>query len=242
MDNAFVIDALLAAILILGAMLGARRGLFKSLMGLVVVIAALIGSVILAGMLTGPVTDIAAPKVEDAVVAKFSDAVDKVVEENSAEAYETIDALLDEYGAAGSWARSALEPLRGTVSGSADAAKEKVTESFRSAISPGVRKVVRGVVHTVLLLVLYPVLLFVFRLLVQMVDHVFDLPVLGTVNDVGGAIVGLIEAALMLHVAVYIASHLGLALVTENVEGAKLLPIFLNHSPVELFSSFTREG
>jgi uncharacterized membrane protein required for colicin V production len=94
----------------------------------------------------------------------------------------------------------------------------------------------------VLLLVLYPVLLFVFRLLVQLVDHVFDLPVLGTVNDVGGAVVGLIEAALMLHVAVYIASRFGLALVTENVEGAKLLPIFLNHSPVELFSSFTQQG
>ena len=58
MDNAIVVDGVLAAVLIFGTVYGAYRGLIKSLAGLVAVVAALIGSVMLANLLTEPVTDI----------------------------------------------------------------------------------------------------------------------------------------------------------------------------------------
>ena len=63
MDNALIIDGILAIALLAGALIGWKRGLFKSLMGLAVVVLALIGSVVLADMLTEPVTDFVAPKV-----------------------------------------------------------------------------------------------------------------------------------------------------------------------------------
>ena len=85
-------------------------------------------------------------------------------------------------------------------------------------------------------------LLIVLKLLTRALDHVFDLPVLSTVNNLGGAAIGLIEAVLLLYVVVFIGSHLGVKLITDHADDTYLLPIFLNHSPVELISSFTHQG
>ena len=85
-------------------------------------------------------------------------------------------------------------------------------------------------------------LLIVLKLLTRALDHVFDLPLLSTVNGVGGAAIGLIEAALLLYVVIYIGSRFGVKLITAHADDTYLLPIFLNHSPVELISSFTHQG
>ena len=64
----------------------------------------------------------------------------------------------------------------------------------------------------------------------------FDLPVLGTANRLGGAAIGLVEAVLLLYVCVYIASLLGVKAVTGHAEDTFLLPLFLNHSPLDLLT------
>ncbi|MFR5845989.1 MAG: CvpA family protein [Oscillospiraceae bacterium] len=65
MDNALIIDLVLAAVLALFALLGARKGLIRSLMALVSVVVALIGATLLTAMFVEPVTDLVYPRVEE---------------------------------------------------------------------------------------------------------------------------------------------------------------------------------
>jgi|GEM_PF-511224 len=241
MDNALIIDGILAVVLIAGAVIGAKRGLFKSLMGLAVVVIALIGAVLLADLLTDPITDVIAPRIENAVVRQFSEELDKTSQEKTAEAAEGlrgITELLERYGLPKTLFDGALESLSEAVEGAVSAVKEKVTETFRTAVSASVRSLVRNAVHTVLVLVLYILLLVALKLLTGLFDHVFDLPVLNTLNNAGGAIFGFLEAALLLYVAVYAAAHFDPEAVRKCADGGHLLPIFLDHSPIDLISRF----
>lgn len=245
MDNAIIVDGVLAAVLVIGALVGAKRGLFKSLMGLVVVAAAMIGAVLLANHLTEPVTNFVAPKVENAIVSKFTrelDAAEADKARTAAENRAALEKLLEDNHLPANLLNGLLGSLSGTAGKMTDAAKEQATDSFRSAISTTVRATVSGVVHAVLTLVLYVVLLVVLRLVVNLVNHVFDLPVLGTINGLGGALLGLLEATALLYVAVYVGYHFGVKAFTEHAQDTHLLAFFLNHSPVELISSFTQKG
>ena len=71
MDNALIIDLVLAAVLAVFALLGARKGLIRSLMALVSVVVALIGATLLTAMFVEPVTDLVYPKVEERVLEQF---------------------------------------------------------------------------------------------------------------------------------------------------------------------------
>ena len=237
MDNAIIVDGVLAAVLIIGALVGAKRGLFKSLMGLLVVVAAMVGAVVLANMLTEPIANVIAPKAEDAIVKRFSDELDR-----SAGDSDDLGALLEKYGVSAELRAKIFAPFASSASGAASSLKESATSTFRSAISATVRATVSGAVHAVLTLVLYVVLLVVLRLAVNLLNHVFDLPILGTVNGLGGAALGLLEAAALLYVVVYLGSHFGVKVITEHAQDTHLLAFFLNHSPVELISSFTQKG
>lgn len=241
MDNSLIIDIVLGAVLLAGVAIGAHRGLFKSLMGLAVVIVALIGSVLLSNALAGPLTEIAAPMVENALVEHFEQRLDGEAENGASEGWSLLDALSD-YGVPAEAVQSLLEPYATGARELTERAKTDAAETFRKAVSDAVHAFVYGIVHAVLVLVLYIALLIVLKLLVRALDHVFDLPVLSTLNGVGGALLGLVEAALLLYVAVYAASHLGVKIVTEHANDTYLLPLFLNHSPVELISSFTQKG
>ena len=237
MDNAIIVDGVLAAVLLIGALVGAKRGLFKSLMGLLVVVAAMVGAVLLANMLTEPIANVIAPKAEDAIVKRFSDEWDQ-----SSGDYDDLGALLEKYGVSAELRAKIFEPFYSSASGAALSVKESATSTFRNAISATVRTTVSGVVHTVLTLVLYVVLLVVLRVVVNLVNHVFDLPVLGTINGLGGAALGLLEAAALIYVVVYLGYHFGVKIITEHAQDTHLLAFFLNHSPVELISSFTQEA
>ena len=71
MDNALIIDLVLAAVLAVSALLGACKGLIRSLMALVSVVVALIGATLLTAMFVEPVTDLVYPKVEERVLEQF---------------------------------------------------------------------------------------------------------------------------------------------------------------------------
>ena len=66
MQTAVIIDSILVLILVLCAMLGWRRGAFKSVIGIVVVLAALIGAVIISNQATPAVTKNIMPIISEA--------------------------------------------------------------------------------------------------------------------------------------------------------------------------------
>ena len=201
-------------------MVGAKRGLFKSLMGLLVVLAALVGAAALANILTPVVTELVYPIAREKLIAFFSSAQPTA---NGASAlFGGIAEQLSRFGLS----VTEIDPYRSAV----------------SAVEQAAMLLISSIVHSVLLLALYVVLLIVLKLLTRALDHVFDLPVLNTFNGIGGAAFGFAEAALLLYVAVYLTARLGNGVLADYGRDAYLLPFFLNHSPVELISSLTQKG
>ena len=233
MDNAFVIDGVLLLVLLGGTLLGARRGIVKSLMGLVTVAAALLGAVMLAGLLTGPVTALVAPKVEDAVIGEFFEEHELFAGRADTRVGERAFDALRELGVP----EKTIDALSAKLYSASESAAQELADALRAAISEAVRALVQTTVHAVLVLVFYLVLLVALGLLTRTLDLVFDLPVLGTVNSALGALLGLAEAALLLFVAVHVAARLN-ADVFAHADGAHLLPFFLDHSPVDWISAW----
>ena len=227
MDNAFIIDGVIVLILIAGALIGAKRGLIKSLMGVFVVVGALVGSLMLANMLTDPVTDALAPRVEEKVMETVAGELEKL--ENGSQKGETksLSELLEKYGVSPQVIDRLLGAVADVVDGAMTIAGEQTMEQMRGALSGGIRATLRATVHTVLVLVGYLVLFVVLTLLAKVLDRVFDLPLLDTTNAVGGAMMGILEAAAVIFVLVFFASRFGVTAITEHADEGRLLPFFM---------------
>ena len=181
MDNALIIDLVLAAVLAVFALLGARKGLIRSLMALVSVVVALIGATLLTAMFVEPVTDLVYPKVEERVLEQFerdipSDAL--AAEDGDLSAGGLLpDELSDLLG-------EALDTLKrfGVSDDAIDGVTKSVTDSAVSAAERAAYLLVKTIVQAALFLAFFLALMLLLRLLTHGLDRLFSLPVLAQLN------------------------------------------------------------
>ena len=235
MDNALIIDLVLAAVLALFALLGARKGLIRSLMALVSVVVALIGATLLTAMFVEPVTDLVYPRVEEKVLAQFerdipSDAL--AAEDGDLSAGGLLpDELSDLLG-------EALDTLKRF--GVSDDAIDGVTKSVTdSAAERAAYLLVKTIVQAALFLAFFLALMLLLRLLTHGLDRLFSLPVLAQLNGLGGAALSLMEGALLIFLIVFLAPRLGVTWFADHAAGTHLLAWFLNNTPRSIIASLT---
>ena len=181
MDNALIIDLVLAAVLAVFALLGARKGLIRSLMALVSVVVALIGATLLTAMFVEPVTDLVYPKVEERVLEQFerdipSDAL--AAEDGDLSAGGLLpDELSEALG-------EALDTLKrfGVSDDAIDGVTKSVTDSAVSAAERAAYLLVKTIVQAALFLAFFLALMLLLRLLTHGLDRLFSLPVLAQLN------------------------------------------------------------
>ena len=249
MNNALIIDGVLLLILIVSYLIGAHRGLFRSLMGAVTVIVALVGAAFLSNTFTEPLTELIYPVVEEKVTARFEseysdEQVNAALEETT---QSDIEAFLD--GKVSDEFREVLERigikeeavrsfLENAVNGDmVSDLKESAKESASAAISAMAYAVVRSTVQTVLYLILFALLLILLRILTSFFDHLFDLPVLDTLNSFGGGVLGLLEAILLIYLALWVLPRIGVPFLRDNAEHTYLLKFFSTYTPLTLIAS-----
>ena len=170
MDNALIIDLVLAAVLAVFALLGARKGLIRSLMALVSVVVALIGATLLTAMFVEPVTDLVYPKVEERVLEQFerdipSDAL--AAEDGDLSAGGLLpDELSDLLG-------EALDTLKrfGVSDDAIDGVTKSVTDSAVSAAERAAYLLVKTIVQAALFLAFFLALMLLLRLLTHGLDQ-----------------------------------------------------------------------
>lgn len=250
MNNALIIDGVLLILLIVSYLIGAKRGLFKSLMSFVVVIAAILGAAYLSNLLTEPVTDLIYPVVEEKITARleseYSDEQINAALEDAAQS--DIEAFLngkvsDEFrevlariGLKEETLRAFLDDV--TNSRVVSGLKEKAKESAVSAVSAMARAMIRTAVQAVLYLILFILLLVLLKILTGIFDHViFDLPVIDTLNSVGGGILGLLETLLFIYLVLWVLPRLGVTFLLENGEKTYLLKFLTNHTPFAIIAA-----
>ena len=242
MNNGLMIDAIFALVLVLGVVLGAKRGLFRSFMALAAVLVALIGASLLTDALTEPVTEALMPRAEKSVQEWFDAAGrspelegTEPQEKQPGESADTASTEPENADDASPLAVTGL--LKNLLHFDLDGAvRRSLRSAAQEAALAAVRTLLGSVVRTIVFLLCFLVLSLLLRLLIAVVDKVLGLPVLNTLNTVGGALFGLVESALLLFLVCDLAPKLGFKIFTAY-EGTYLLSFFMNQTPRGILSA-----
>jgi len=216
-----IIDGIVAAVLLGFLFAGAKRGLIRTAAGFVLVAAALIGATLAANALTPVLGETLRPAIEKRVEARVDKAIDEVrpvkpqVGGGETEDGLTLDGLL-----------SLLGIDADPASSIAGKAENLIRDEGTDLISAVVQSVAESVLHMFLFAAAFLALLVGLKLLVGALDLAARLPGVHEVNALGGAVIGLIEGALALFLAVWILRRLGVSFDTETVERTFLLRFF----------------
>ena len=229
MSTYLIFDLIVLAVLILFAALGAHQGLILSLCGLIAVVVAVLGASFAARALS--------PLVADALEPRFAAAIEEQLNES-----------LREQAQAGA---DALTPEEVPLSGVLDALREmgfyeRLIDQVDQAVEAGMAHaaasaaaqvaaaVAQSAAYAILFLAAFLFLLIVWKLISHALDLVARLPGLHFLNKTGGALFGLIQACILLWIALWLLQFWGDVLPRDAAEHTRLLAFFLTHSPLSL--------
>lgn len=204
-----MIDVVIAAVVVLFAVLGWRRGLFRSL--------AELAAVVLALVIAAQAANMAAPVVVDRFLRPA--------------AYEAIETQLEEMDMAGGLdgnpyegarelleaipnrfiRESAQELLEGTgIFTAVSYTKAAVLDLGRKAVDAVLDGVVYSLVHSLLCGVLFMVFLFLLRMLVRALELTMKLPVLRQLNEAGGLLLGVVKGLVLVCLGIWVLGRTGI--------------------------------
>lgn len=230
MTTPVIIDITVAAVLVGFVIYGGSRGLVRSLAGLVAVVIALVGAGIAAATFTPPaaeyVTPLIAEKIEERVEEAVASRTDEVqMPEVEAAEDLSVGELLALLGLD--------EEVRGQLSEQAETAMRDTGAAVVEAV---VESVAYSFIYGALYILVFLLLLLLVHVLIGAMDLVMKLPGLNLLNALGGALVGLVEGALLLFLAVWVLRRLGVSFETEALSEAHILRIFAANTPLGVLS------
>ena len=238
MTTTVIIDAAVVVILMSFALIGAKRGLFRALAGLVILVLSLVGAGMLATSFAPPLADMVTPalenyvsrQVESAFATQF-DGAELTLELPDLERLELsqledrLEGLLEQLGVdAEDWG-TMTEEIRSNIAEGGAAVQDAVLEAVAG---PLVEALMYGVVY-ILAFILLMVLLHV---LFGAMGLVAKLPGLRSLNTLGGGILGLAEGILVVFLGVWVARRMGVSFDSEALAEAHILHMFTANSPL----------
>ena len=204
MQNIAIIDLVLAAVLIGFAIVGAVRGLYRSLAGLLVLVLAIAGAAWL--------TETCAAGVEDVLRPALTERMEKIVSEAMLEETAKIEDIADtepilaveQFLRRFGWDGDLGETLRQST----ENALTDVEKALASALVENMLPlVVSAVLKTVFFLLLLVVLRLISRLLQPLIEY---LPVVRQCNKLLGAAAGFLQGVIAIYVVFWFLERLGL--------------------------------
>lgn len=229
-----IMDVIVAAVLLLFLLGGARRGLFRSIAGLVIMVMSLVGAGMFTNTVTPMLSDYLQPVIERQVEQRMESAMSgqSVAEEQPTVGETDTPALENEE------IRQLLVllGLDGELGDNlANAAEEKVREAGISIATAVAQSVAASVLHALVFLASFVALLLLLNVLMRAMDLVLKLPGLHLLNTLGGAAVGLAEGALVLFLAIWVLRRLGFS-PDEAAQSTVLLRFFTTNTPLSVLS------
>lgn len=230
MTTPVIIDIVVAAVLVCFVIYGGSRGLVRSLAGLVAVVIALVGAGMAAATFAPPAAEFVTPLIAEKIEERVEEAV----------ASRTDSVQLPEVEVAEDLSVGELlailgldEEVRGQLSEKAESA---VRDSGAAVVEAVVESVAHSFIYGVLYILVFLLLLLLVHVLIGAMDLVMKLPGLSLLNALGGALVGLVEGALLLFLAVWVLRRLGVSFETEALAEAHILSIFTANTPLGVLS------
>ena len=247
--TAIILDVLTAAALIAFTVMGAHRGFFRTVAGLLAVILALVGAQLFTSWAAPHVSGVLQPAIERRVEKKVDAALggdtitpqepqigasrpdSETQDQKEAEEESEIQRLLRAIGVDEQLFRRLGE-----------SAREKVRDTGVTVATAVVQSVAESVIRALLFLLSFAVFLLLLKLLAKVLDLALKLPVLRSMNGLAGAAVGLVEGALAVFLAVWLLRRFGVSFETPAVEGTYLLSFFAKHTPLSALASVGTRG
>ncbi len=218
-QTSMIVDIVIAVVLVLSVIIGVKRGLLKSLAGVVILTLSFIGASWASQQFAEPVAQWLYPMLEEKIQEYMPQ---EALPQESA----SLQDMLEKFNFSGDALQEMVDEIMKNVSDTGttvfDAATQSVSHSIASAL---------------VFLVVFLVLVLVLWLLMQPLHLVMKLPGLNLVNRLGGGALGLIIGALLVFLAVWVMLRFGLLLTPEMVEESFLLKFFANNSPLSLIAS-----
>lgn len=222
MSSPVMLDLLLAAILVLFTLLGAKRGFVLTLCSLVAVLVALVGANFLADALTPAVSKAIQPSIEATIQATLEGQVQSNNYETALD--ETLDALRDK-GGLYTFVADAMD----------DALKHMdLTPTLARVAAQAASMVAAQLAHGLLFLVAFFLVLIVWTILSHALDLVAKLPGLSSLNGLLGGAVGLVKGLIIAYLAVWGLYTLTGTVSPEVVHQTHLFLFLTRHGPLEL--------
>lgn len=215
--TALIADLVICVVLALGIIFGAKRGFIRSVAGIVVLVLSIFGATVAANVLTEPVTQFVEPIVQQRMAEKLT---------------QTPTSMSSSQAAASEMLQN-LHFDTDLIADLAEKAAEKVQETGATLLAAVMDSVVATVVHAVIFLVVFIILMIVLSLIVKALDLTAKLPVVRTANGLGGAVVGLIKALLLVVLGIWVLRRFGW-LTEDLVADTLLLRFFATHSLMDL--------
>lgn len=233
MTTPVIIDAIAVAVLAGFLIWGARGGLFRSLTGLLTVVVALVGAGLIAGALAAPAARLAAPLIEEHIRQQVDDAM--AVQSSQQVEMPELDMEEDEgFEIADLLALMGLdEDVRDSL---AEQAQEKIADTGEAIAVAVVESVAQSILYAMIFLVSFLALTVLLKLAIRAMDLVLKLPGLHLLNTLGGAVMGLIEGALLVFLAIWVLRRLGVSFDTETVAQTHVLHFFTTNTPLSALS------
>ncbi len=203
-----IIDIAAAALLHFFAWRGKRRGLIKTIAGILVIVLAFP----LAGFLADKTAD---PIAEKFVTPAVSDFLAPKAEETESTA--EFEAMLERIGVPESIVDSIISssPVSELLTNATKTLSQKLT-------------------YALLYLIYFILLVLVFKLLIKLIDKIFDLPVLNFINSFGGLICGAILGYLLVLTTAIILINLGVLLDSQTIQSTHLLRFIISTNPFRI--------
>ena len=204
---AIITDVVVAAVMVLCVLWGAKRGLFKSLMGLIVLVLALVVAARAANLITDTLIE---KRIRPATKAAIEERVDEIVAESS----DAISPAGGDGAGGGSDPKpfireKALElldtlGLSETEEAVETSARETLIELGYQVADTVIDTVVRSLLYTLSYLVCFLLGNLILRLLAKLLNVTFKLPGLHGLNSFGGGVLGLAEGWLLTTLALWL--------------------------------------
>lgn len=214
-----IIDAIAVAVLAGFAILGAWKGLLRTLAGLLVLALSLAGAGIIASALSAPAAKLIVPVIEKRLESRLDEALQQRYPGEQPEDQLSVTDMLG---------------LLGIDETQWDAlvfrAQDAVRDTGVHLMTAVIGSVAQSMLYGVLYMLSFVLLSIALHLLVRMLDAVLKLPGLHGLA-VGGGLVGLAEGALLLFLAVWVLRLAGVSF--DGQEDCRIFRFFITYTPLD---------
>jgi len=219
-----VLDLILIGILALCVLSGYKKGLILGISGILALVVAFYGANLVAETFSSDFTSMIEPMISNAV----SGAVDESQEglpadedDGEQEVYQVSYDSLKKLGV--------LETTAKKLAGELKDELREVGSSLKSAI---VHKLSGAIAYAALLIIVFVLIIIVFKLLANAINFAFKLPGLNLINGIGGAALGFVKGMILLFILSWAAGFLGFILPEAVVNKTVVLKWLMNNNPI----------